>query len=119
MPEKLSMQGVEMCVSSTAAQGVVGVGTRIRFQQKGSRVFGRYAGGRVRRGWLVGTLSQGALVFRYAQIEASGELHAGRSLCTVGRLAAGRLRVIEHFRWTTRVGRGTNVFDEDPRSEIT
>ncbi len=101
-----------MRVSSTAAQGVVGAGTLIQFQQKGPRVYGRYAGGGVRRGCLVGTLSKDVLVFRYAQVEALGAVHGGRSLGEVVRLPTGRLRIIEHFVWTTRDGRGTNVFDE-------
>ncbi len=108
----MSLHGVEMYVSSTAAQGVVGADTRIRFVQKGSRVLGRYAGGAVRRGCLVGALSEGSLVFRFAQLEASGELHAGRSRCEVLELPTGRLRVVEHFRWTTRDGEGVNSFDE-------
>jgi hypothetical protein len=105
-----------MYVSSTADQGVVGADTRIRFVQKGSRVLGRYAGGAVRRGCLVGTLSEGVLGFRFAQLEASGELHAGRSQCEVLEIATGRLRIVEHFRWTTRDGQGVNVFDECPES---
>lgn len=28
------------------------------------------------------------------------------------RLRDGRVRILEHFEWTTRTGRGTNVFDE-------
>ena len=112
MSDALRLHGVEMYVSSTDAQGVVGAETRIRFVQKGLRVFGRYAGGAVRRGRLVGTLSKGALAFRYAQIEASGELHAGRSQCEVFQTATGCLRVVERFSWTTRDGRGVNVFDE-------
>ena len=112
--ESLSLDGVEMYVSSTAAQGVVGAGTRLRFQQKGSRVLGRYAGGAVKRGCLVGRVSAGSLVFRYAQVEASGQVHAGRSACEIFRTTSGRLRVVERFVWTTRDGRGTNVFDEFP-----
>jgi hypothetical protein len=112
MSESLTLDGVEMYVTSTAAQGVVGAGTRLRFQQKGSRLIGRYAGGAVRRGCLVGRMSGGYLVFRYAQVEASGQVHAGRSVCEIFRTAAGRLRVVERFVWTTRDGRGTNVFDE-------
>ena len=112
MRESISLDGVEMHVSSTAAQGVVGAGTRLRFQQRGSRVVGRYAGGGVKRGCLVGSVSGGSHVFRYAQVEASGQLHAGRSVCEVLRTLSGRVRVVECFEWTTREGRGTNVFDE-------
>jgi hypothetical protein len=28
------------------------------------------------------------------------------------RLADGRIRIFEHFSWTSRAGSGTNVFEE-------
>jgi hypothetical protein len=101
-----------MSVSSTAATGVVNSETRLHFFQKGPRVFARYAGGGVERGRLVGSLSESELVFHYVQREASGALHGGQSICEVSRLPGGRLRIVEHFTWGTRVGSGTNVFDE-------
>jgi hypothetical protein len=79
--------------------------------QKGERVFGRYAGGRIDRGTLVGRIRDRTLVFRYAQRESCGEIHAGRSTCEV-QSVAGRVRIIEHYAWTTRAGTGVNVFDE-------
>ncbi len=108
----INLDGVEMYVSSTAADGVVGAGTRLRFQQRGSRLLGRYDGGAIGRGCLVGRLAGASLAFRYAQVEASGQVHAGRSVCEVFRTASGALRLVEHFAWTTREGRGTNTFDE-------
>jgi hypothetical protein len=101
-----------MYVSGTADVGVVGSDTRLVFTQKGSRVFARYSGGAVTRGWLVGTLAGAELTFRYVQREASGEVHAGHSLCNVLERPEGRLRIVEHFQWHTREGRGTNVFDQ-------
>jgi hypothetical protein len=83
-----------MRVSSTAEQGVVGPGTSLRFSQRESRVMGRYDGGAVSRGCLVGTLSGSQLVFRYTQIEASGEIHDGRSSCQVDRRPDGRIRIV-------------------------
>ncbi|MGK2858942.1 MAG: hypothetical protein ACSLFQ_17220 [Thermoanaerobaculia bacterium] len=109
-----SLDGVVMLVSSTSSSGVVGNHTRIAFSQQRGRVFARYAGGRVRRGVLVGDVSGGALRFRYLQVEASGEIHGGRSTCDVVRTADGRLRILERFVWSTREGSGTNVFDELP-----
>ena len=101
-----------MYVSSTAAIGVVDASTRLRFSQRGDRVFARYAGGRVTRGWLVGRVAGGQLAFRYAQCEDGNGIHAGRSICDVVRCEDGRLRLIEHFTWSTRPGAGMNVFDE-------
>jgi|SRR5580704_13746495 hypothetical protein len=108
----MNLDRVVMWVSSTAEQGVVGEGTLLRFTQKGARVMGRYSGGAISRGCLVGTLSGSQLVFRYAQLEASGEIHGGRSVCEVERRADHRMRIVEHFAWSTRAGCGTNVFEE-------
>jgi hypothetical protein len=108
----MNLDRVVMCVSSTAEQGVVGAETRLRFTQKGSRVMGRYSGGAISRGCLVGTLSGSQLVFRYAQVEASGKIHGGRSVCEVERRPDHRIRIVEHFAWSTRDGFGTNVFEE-------
>lgn len=114
----LSLGGVHMYVSSTGQEGVVGAETTLHFVQKGSAVFARYSGGSVDRGCLIGRLSGSELAFRYAQREVSGDVHGGRSLCEVTRLANGRLRVLEHFSWETRVGSGTNVFDEIPDAHL-
>lgn len=110
----MNLDGVVMGVTSTARQGVVGSETRLRFRQKGSRVRARYAGGRVVRGCLVGRLDGSSLRFRYLQVEESGAMHGGSSLCEVIRLGDGRTRIVEHFTWRTRDGSGTNVFDELP-----
>jgi hypothetical protein len=110
----IDLAGVSMTVSATAENGVVGSGTRLDFQQKGARVFARYAGGSIARGCLVGRMAGSTLSFRYAQREADGGLQAGRSTCEVLRLADGRIRIVEHFTWTTRIGSGVNVFDQLP-----
>ena len=44
-------------VSATAASGVISADTRLRFVQRGSRVLGRYDGGTIQRGCLVGTVA--------------------------------------------------------------
>jgi hypothetical protein len=108
----INLDGVVMYVSSTDDRGVVDAKTRLYFAQKGSRVFARYGGGSVTRGCLVGTLSESELVFRYTQLEDSGQIHGGRSICEVQRTAQTGLRVIEHFTWSTRSGSGINLFDE-------
>ena len=108
----MNLDGIRMHVSSAAEQGVVSSETRIHFIQKGPRVLGRYRGGSIGRGYLIGRLTGGELNFRYAQREASGEIHGGRSVCEVDRTADGRIRIVEHFTWRTRAGSGTNVFEE-------
>jgi hypothetical protein len=106
------LDGRTMFVSSTADDGVVNGDTRLHFMQRGGRVAARYAGGRVMRGWLVGSWDGDLLHFRYAQREESSFIHGGESHCVVEDLPDGRLRLIEHFAWSTRPGSGVNVFDE-------
>lgn len=99
-------------VSATASVGVVSAQTRLHLIQRGSRVFGRYAGGSIVRGCLVGRVSGHALTFRYAQREREGSIHGGRSSCDLEVLDDSRLRIHEHFTWRTRDGAGTNVFEQ-------
>ena len=108
----MDLHGLTMQVSQTADVGVVGAGTVLHFTQKGSRVLARYGGGSVKRGCLVGEIDAGVLRFRYTQVEGSGGIHGGSSVCDVVTLADGRTRIIEHFTWRTRDGSGDNVFDE-------
>jgi hypothetical protein len=108
----IQLDGLRMFVSSTADTGVVGQGTRLEFVQRGDRVAARYSGGSVVRGWLVGRCDGETLWFRYAQRENGREIHGGQSVCDLQRLADGRVRMIEHFTWSTRTGSGINVFDE-------
>ena len=107
-----NLNGRTFFVSATAANGVVDTDTRLYFSQVGSRVIARYVGGNVLRGCLVGRLTGDRLDFRYAQRETNAAIHGGRSDCEVQRLDDGRTRIVEHFSWSTRVGSGTNVFDE-------
>lgn len=113
----MNLDGRVMSVSTTASQGVVDSSTLLRLRQNGDRIFGRYGGGSVRRGYLVGEIEGHRLAFRYAQVEDSGEIHGGSSVCDVLCLADGRARILEHFAWRTREGSGTNVFDEVRKSD--
>lgn len=86
--------------------------TRLALVQRGAKVLGRYRGGTILRGYLVGTLTGSVLRFRYTQRELAGIIHAGRSVCELERLSDGRLRLHEPFTWVTRAGSGTNIFDQ-------
>jgi len=110
----VNLDGRFMYGSQTAELGVVGAGTELRFVQRGSRVLGRYAGGGIRRGCLVGRVTGSSVVWHYVQRERTGEMHAGRSVCDLVHRPDGRVRIIERFRWHTRPGGGTNIFDERP-----
>lgn len=108
----MNLDGRSFRVSSTAHVGVVSSDTVLEFRQLGDRVFGRYSGGTIARGVLVGRVAGESLAFRYAQRERDGSIHGGHSACDVERDEYGRLTIVEHFTWETRVGSGTNVFVE-------
>lgn len=111
----MNLDGLTLYVSSTASNGVVGSDTLLHFTQHDSRVLARYSGGSIRRGYLVGDIEGEKLRFRYTQLETSGEIHGGNSICDVETLPDGRTRLTEHFTWRTREGSGDNVFEEVPR----
>lgn len=108
----MNLDGLTLYVSTTADIGVVGADTLLRFTQKGDRVLARYSGGSIKRGYLVGEMSDRTLSFRYTQLEGSGEIHGGSSICDLVTLPDGRMRIVEHFTWRTREGSGDNVFDQ-------
>lgn len=101
-----------MRVVSTAEGGEVNIETLFEFTQGGSVVSARYAGGKVRLGYLVGTISAEGLHFRYAQVDNSGRLDSGYSTCEIRRTAEGKVQLAEHFKWDSREGSGTNIYEE-------
>jgi len=108
----MNLTGKRFRVAATAEQGVVSEDTLLEFVQRGTRVLGRYRGGTIERGCLVGTTAGAGLRFRYAQREADGHIHGGRSVCDLYVVRGGGLRLEEHFAWDTRPGSGTNIFEE-------
>ena len=114
LPSPLAFQlgGVRMAVASTAETGAVSAATVLVFEQIGDIVSGRYRGGSIVDGYLIGSLTGNILHFRYVQADASGQVDAGVSQGELVSLADGRIRMIERFVWTTRQGTGTNVFEE-------
>lgn len=108
----MNLDGLCFQVCTTASVGVVSAHTRLHLTQRGSRIFGRYEGGSILRGCLVGQVSGRELTFRYTQRECAGGIQGGRSSCVLEVLSDGRLRIYEHFAWKTRAGAGTNVFEQ-------
>ena len=112
MEKPISLDGVTMRVVATAETGEVNLETLFEFIQQASVVSAREAGGQVRLGFLVGTLRDQELRFRYSQVDNSGRLDGGSSTCEIKRLVDGRIQLIGHFKWDSREGSGTNIFAE-------
>ena len=107
----MNLNGKTFRVASTAAGGVVSGDTRLHCTEVGTRIFGRYAGGTIARGCLVGTRTDTTFAFRFVQREADGQIHAGHSVCEL-RTHGGLVTIAEHFTWETRIGSGVNIFEE-------
>ncbi len=73
----VNIHGRTMYVSGTADAGVVSADRRIRFIQKGSRVMGRYSGGAVTRGCLIGHLR----TMERSHLAARASVRAHRRRC--------------------------------------
>lgn len=114
MVNVLSLNGIRMHVISTAEAGEVNQETIVDFTQEGNIISARYAGGKVKLGYLVGTMKDARGCFRYAQVDNEGRIDGGSSTCEIERTDTGRMRLVEHFKWDSRPGSGTNVFEELP-----
>src|SRR5258708_7004409 len=107
-----SLDGVKMCVITTAANGVVGRETIFDFHQEGRVVTAPYRGGKIIAGYLAGVWEESLLHFRYVQVTADQVVQSGSSAARLTRSAAGRLRLEESFQWDAAGGAGTNIFEE-------
>jgi hypothetical protein len=107
-----SLDGLQMRAVATADGGGVSSDTLFTFVQDGNTVSAEYAGGTVRLGHLVGTLAAGRVSFRYVQIDRTGRVDSGRSICDIRLLPDDRIQLSEHFQWESRAGSGTNVLEE-------
>ncbi len=115
LAEAFNLDGKRMRIADSAANGVVSSDTELVLEQVGMIFSGRYRGGAVVDGYLIGTIideNGGQVAFRYVQAESSGRLDSGVSRGCIERMPDGRLRLIEDFEWITREGSGRNVFEE-------
>ena len=100
--------------SITAVEGgQVTPDTEFRFRQSGDLLWGRYSGGGIRLGFLVGTSDGQTLRFRYTQVDGSGETATGSSVDRIEALPDGRVRLHETWAWDSRDGSGTSVLEEE------
>lgn len=106
-----SLDGVKMCVITTAANGVVGRETIFEFHQEGRVVTAPYRGGKIMHGYLAGVWEEATLHFRYVQVTTDQTVQSGSSTARLTRSPAGRRRLEEHFQWAGG-GAGTNIFEE-------
>jgi hypothetical protein len=109
-----NLDGIRANAPVTAEGGVVGDETIFIFRQDAKVVEAIYAGGQILRGFLVGVIEGDTLRMQYTQLDIDGRLDGGHSTCNLERTDDDRIRIVEHFEWTTREGHGTNVIEQLP-----
>ncbi len=98
---------------ATDGDGEVDDETELRFRQKEDLVWGRYSGGGVRLGFLVGTSDGREVRFRYTHVSAAGGTASGASVDRIEVLDDGRVRLHESWSWDSREGSGSSVLEEE------
>lgn len=110
--QTVSLDGRRFAGVTNSPEGEVGSSTVFTYHQEGEMIWADYAGGEVRKGFLVGTRTQGTLEFRYAHLNMSGETANGVCASRIEVLADGRLRLHESWSWESRAGIGSSVVEE-------
>jgi hypothetical protein len=107
-----SLDGRKFNAVADTVGGEVETATSFTYHERDGEIWAEYAGGRIRRGYLVGTRTGDRLDFRYTQLNTAGETNTGHCVSTVETLADGRLRLNEKWEWESRTGSGTSTVEE-------
>jgi hypothetical protein len=87
------------------------------YDQSGDLVYGRYEGGRIRLGQIVGRIvSEDRIEFTWQYLNIDGQLVAGTCVSTPEILADGRYRL--HENWKTTLGPDAGMAGESVIEEI-
>ncbi len=109
----ISLDKIRMNIIKTSINGVVDKETVFIFSQNGNIVSASYSGGKIKQGYLIGTIENDKLTFGYCQIQTDNKIDNGQSICQLLIGENGKFRLIENFKWLSRDGNsGTNIFEE-------
>jgi hypothetical protein len=99
---------------SNSANGEVDAETIFYYHQDQNIVTATYIGGAVRRGQLIGLVDEkGCLDMRYQHINNNGVLMTGICRSVPETLEHGKIRIHEHWQWTSGDGsKGNSVLEE-------
>ncbi|MPR34891.1 n-acetylglutamate synthase [Salmonirosea aquatica] len=84
------------------------------YQQEGTLLTSEYAGGKIKKGHLIGLVDEaGNIDMRYHQVNEQGELMTGTCQSKPEILSDGRIRLHETWRWTSGdCSQGQSVIEE-------
>jgi hypothetical protein len=88
--------------------------TIFHYQQEGNVLTSDYAGGKIKRGHLVGLVDEaGNIDMRYHQVNEAGELMTGVCQSRPEIMPNGKIRLHESWRWTSGDGStGSSIIEE-------
>ena len=107
-----SLDGRTFVGVSNTGDGEVGTTTLFSYHERDDLVGAEYSGGSVVLGRLVGTRRGNTLDFRYVHVAADGTTSSGHCASRLERLADGRVRSNESWRWESRDGSGHSMLEE-------
>ncbi|MBP2436749.1 hypothetical protein [Microbacterium amylolyticum] len=107
-----SLDGRIFVAESQAAEGGVGPETVFTYHEADGDIWATYAGGEVRRGYLVGTRQGDTLSFRYSQMNQARETASGRCTAKITATTDRRLRLEETWAWESKPGNGSSAVVE-------
>ena len=87
---------------TNTSNGEVGDDTLFHYHQQADIVWAEYAGGSIRKGFLIATIQpDNSLDMRYQHVNIQGELMTGSCQSTPELLTDGRIRLHEQWQWTS------------------
>jgi len=96
----ISLDKIRTHVIQTSENGVVNKDTVFNFAQVNNEVSGTYSGG---------LICEDKLSFAYYQLHTDGTMGNGVSTCEISKSQNGKLKLVEHFQWSSRPGEGGNA----------
>lgn len=112
VPRSPSLDGRRFVSLVPADGGEVNPETVFDYHENDGDIWATYAGGPVRRGYLVGTRTGDVLSFRYSHLNTNGDTASGRCESQITMTDDGRLQLLETWEWESRDGSGTSTLEE-------
>ncbi|KMQ51700.1 hypothetical protein CHISP_1457 [Chitinispirillum alkaliphilum] len=100
-------------VKNEGPEAEVDLHTTFTFYQKDEMVSGKYFGGQIAEGELIGYVDGSSLVYHYEQVNLSGDISSGISRNIIHRSDNGKIRLTDTWEWKSRQGKGHCILEEE------
>lgn len=101
-------------VVNNSDNGQTGSETLFHYRQEGNLLYADYAGGDIKKGHLMGTVSsEGKIAMVYHHMDGSGEIKTGKCSSVPEIMDNGKIRLHETWTWTSGDNSsGTSTLEE-------